>query len=204
MDSTSKTMYVGHHVQPIIIRIPGTTLAVLALCHVGTAMDHLTHHALHAEDPFSSSTMSQVSTMYIVGSYCLNACPTIGYVTSSTNCLACDSTCATCNGISASNCVTCASGYYLSSSTCRLVCPGGTYPNSTTQQCQSCDGSCTYCFGSTINNCSQCITGMVLYNFTCQGSCPNGLTVNQWNVCYADNLMSIIGALLVLSMILMQ
>jgi len=48
------------------------------------------------------------------GGYCLDACPTTGYVTFlSTTCLACHQTCLTCLNETAQGCVTCMSGLYL-------------------------------------------------------------------------------------------
>ena len=41
------------------------------------------------------------------GGYCLVACPSIAYVQVGSTCQPCDSTCKTCNGISASQCATC-------------------------------------------------------------------------------------------------
>ena len=45
------------------------------------------------------------------GGYCLNACPSVGYVPLGNNCERCDVTCNTCNGVSSSQCAVCKSAY---------------------------------------------------------------------------------------------
>lgn len=118
------------------------------------------------------------------GGYCLNACPSVGYVPLGNNCERCDVTCNTCNGVSSSQCAVCKSGYYLSSGYCRYICPNGTFPDSVTGNCSTCHITCSYCFNSTANSCTFCATGLYLYNFTCSNTCPGTTTANQYNICF--------------------
>lgn len=134
----------------------------------------------------------------LTGSYCLAACSSVGYTQSGSSCLRCDSSCYTCTGTAINECSSCPNGTFLSSNYCRLVCPAASYSDSSTNKCQACDGSCTFCFDSTIDNCTGCITGMVLFNFTCRIGCPTGYTVNQWNVCFGQYLISAAVAMLAL------
>ena len=143
--------------------------------------------------PTSFSCTSCGSTFYLLtnstGGYCLTACPTLGYIQiGSTSCQSCDSTCSSCNGVGASQCFNCSTGYYLWSGYCRYICPSGTYPNSSSYKCTACDSSCSYCFGGSNASCTSCSTGLYLYNFTCKASCPSGMAPNQWNVCFENRL----------------
>lgn len=137
------------------------------------------------------------------GGYCMATCPTTGYIGIGVVCQPCDSTCVTCNGIAASQCSTCQSGYYYYGGYCRFICPAGTYPDSATQNCLPCDSTCSYCFNATNSSCTSCITGRYLYNFTCINSCPNGLTPNQWNVCSEMFVKVALLALLALVMLML-
>lgn len=140
-------------------------------------------------------------TTNVTGGYCISNCSS-SQTRSGANCLPCDKTCLTCGGTSSNQCTSCPNGTFLSSTSyCRYVCPGGTYPNTLLNRCSNCDGSCTNCFGPTINNCTACINGMFLYNFTCTIKCPTGYTVNQWNVCSEATLKLALLLLVLLAMI---
>jgi hypothetical protein len=39
---------------------------------------------------------------------------------------------------------------------------------------------------------------MVLFNFTCTLTCPRGYTINQWNVCYEENIKMLLTLLLLI------
>lgn len=138
--------------------------------------------------PSSFSCLSCPGLNYLLtnstGGYCLDLCPTIGYVGVGSTCQPCDSTCRTCNGIAASQCSICQTSYYLYGGYCRYICPAGTYPDSVTQTCLPCDTTCSYCFNGTAQSCTSCATGKFLYNFTCGPTCPVGMNPNQWNVCF--------------------
>ena len=157
---------------------------------------------LSCSGPTDSACLSCLSPLLLIqnltGAYCISACDPVGYTQSGSNCLSCDSSCLTCTGTANSHCSSCASGSFLSSSYCRLVCPPATFPNPTANTCDACDGSCGFCFGGTIDNCTGCISSMVLFNFTCTLACPAGYTVNQWNVCSEPHFHPFLLLLLVL------
>jgi proprotein convertase subtilisin/kexin type 5 len=138
--------------------------------------------------PFNTScTACQITQKLLTntsGGYCLTSCPVVGYVGLGTTCQLCDSTCSSCNGVSASQCSNCSTGFYYSLGYCRYICPSGTYPNSTTSSCLTCDSTCTYCFGGSSSNCTSCVSGLYLFNYSCGGSCPNNVKPNQWNICF--------------------
>lgn len=66
--------------------------------------------------PTSYSCLSCPGTFYLLGNstggYCLNSCPTLGYIQVGTNCQPCDPTCSTCNGVNANQCSNCSTNYY--------------------------------------------------------------------------------------------
>ena len=82
-------------------------------------------------------------------------------------CFVCYSTCLTCNGPNADNCLSCNVGFFLNETNCDAC-------NSTI--CKTCSG--------TADNCSSCDTSKYLINlttsYTCDFSCPYGF--------YSDNL----------------
>lgn len=139
----------------------------------------------------------------ITGGYCIGGCLPVGYTQSGTSCLACDTTCYTCNGTSSSDCSSCPDSTYLSGGYCRYVCPAATYPNDTLLTCVACSNNCTYCFGGTNDNCTGCISGLVLFNFTCSSACPTGYTINQWNVCFSDFINMLTGCVIMVMLLLM-
>lgn len=107
----------------------------------------------------------------------------------------CHSTCTTCLA-TPTNCTTCTkinliTLIYLFNSTCRAVCPNGTYPdslNSSNNVCSQCNANCSTCLGPTLNNCTGCqnytngtmttIYYKDLNSNTCGLSCPAGQFVN--------------------------
>ena len=71
-------------------------------------------------------------------------CPTIYYFTQGILCIECHSTCYTCKGKYNSNCLKCATGLYLkSTSTCDLCVSDGYYING--ELCSLCDPNCKKC-----------------------------------------------------------
>lgn len=72
---------------------------------------------------------------------CLNVCPSGYYRDNGTNtCKLCNASCQTCTGPSNTQCLICATGYYLlGATTCvtSTACPSGTFPDSSTYICQS-------------------------------------------------------------------
>ena len=118
-----------------------------------------------------------------INATCMSACPTIGYYTdSNANCKSCDSTCYTCNGGLATNCLTCNTAgtykYYMNTNaTCLIACPTIGYYTDSNANCKSCDSSCYTCDGGFARNCLTCnLSGTYPYfmslNKTCMSSCP--------------------------------
>jgi len=121
----------------------------------------------------SGTTCQSCAPGYIFhNSTCLQICPD-GYYNNSGTCAGCVPPCGYCT--SATFCTTCLTNY-LNAITGQCVtsgaCPGGTYPNSTTNQCATCPTGCTACSSSTV--CSACNSTLyVFYNFQCLVTCPN-------------------------------
>ena len=102
-------------------------------------------------------------------------CPS-GYYGDATSksCLACDSSCVTCNGGTANDCQSCdtAGGKYLSTNTCL-----------------SCDSACTTCNGGTHSDCLTCTNGATPNPSSGGGSCTvcgNGV-VESGEACDDNN-----------------
>ncbi len=130
-------------------------------------------------------------------STCQDSCPDNTYESAS-ECLDCDSPCATCFG-SSSTCLSCIPSQFLyeSENRCYLTCPDGTLPNSSTMKCDGinyikdvqtiivdCDTVCGTCSG-TIDNCVTCTKPphLYLHESTCKNACPIGTTEFPSNVC---------------------
>ncbi|CAG9317242.1 unnamed protein product [Blepharisma stoltei] len=121
------------------------------------------------------------ATYYLVADLksCVTSCP-LGYYISGTNCLPCDTSCASCSGTSTS-CTTCAAGQFLYSSQCLTSCPSTTYVEE--GLCLACSTSCSTCNGPSSSNCTACPTGYYLSSGVCSPGCASGsYTLN--GVCY--------------------
>ena len=128
---------------------------------------------------------------------CLSTCPLRTYkYTINYTCLPCDSTCLTCIGSSASQCLTCDTGIVLSSvspAQCVNFCADGYYFNSVSSVCNRCDSSCKTCIAGDASSCTACNSTSFLQAPTppssCDSSCPFGLyPVITNNTCqYCDN-----------------
>ena len=103
---------------------------------------------------------------------------------SPTTCTACVSPCATCTAQTA--CITCASGFFLSGTSCGTTCTVNTFiMNNATNTCDPCDAICLTC-SLIVSNCTSCTSPNVFYNDSCQSSCPSGGTLAPLNgVCTA-------------------
>ena len=102
----------------------------------------------------NNNCLSCTESLYLYQSTCTAACPSSGYFTNSDNnkcdgishprsCfflyfleLACNSTCLTCNGTTATTCLSCATGRFLYQTTCVTECPDGTYPDTSDNTCK--------------------------------------------------------------------
>jgi proprotein convertase subtilisin/kexin type 5 len=114
---------------------------------------------------------------------CLTACPSNFYQIVSSGlkyCQACTSPCNTCTN--ATFCLSCVSGYFYYSFTCKTTCPSGHFPNGTSNTCASCISPCRTC--TSLSNCLSCNQGF-WNGAACSNSCPNGQfgdTVNNFCV----------------------
>ncbi|CAG9331567.1 unnamed protein product [Blepharisma stoltei] len=138
---------------------------------------------------------------------CLSKCPDGTYLDAANYyCRPCDSSCATCNGKNANNCLTCPSAgtiYFTSDNKCLSSCtPQYNFYNTTSVRyecistcpnkhyyitadltsCLPCDSTCLTCNGSANNNCLSCdMTGTYPYKTPdnyCVSSCPSNLYKN--------------------------
>ena len=75
----------------------------------------------------------------------------LGYFLSP-SCLACSSTCQTCNGLTENDCLSCNNGFYL---------------NKNTNTCDACYFSCFQCYGPQLGSCSSCIEGYFQLESAC-------------------------------------
>lgn len=95
-------------------------------------------------------------------------------------CLMCTTSCVSCFGSNAGQCLKCMNGTYLLSGVCWNVCPDFYYPINSTWVCESCSGYCRVCQIST--TCTQCQSGFYLIssnlndpnntNLICTSPCP--------------------------------
>ena len=135
---------------------------------------------------------------------CMSSCPTTGYYAdASLNCQLCDSTCYTCNGRSATNCLTCntagtgAYPYFIAgNNTCMSACPTTGYYLDSATNCQLCNLTCSTCNGGLGTNCLSCNTtgagtGTYPYfmnsNKTCISACPTGYYADSSKNCQLCN-----------------
>ena len=112
-------------------------------------------------------------------STCLSICPD-GYYSNPTNnyCVLCDSSCKTCSGLGANNCLTCLRTQYLLKNnenfSCVTDCPNYYYKDNSTLMCLPCDTSCQTCKGMTYQDCLTCPFSRYLRNYQCYDRCPQG------------------------------
>lgn len=99
--------------------------------------------------------------------------------------------CASCDGPTSSDCLSCITGLFLQvspgPSTCESVCPEGFYSDGTSNTCPPCNGECVTCFGPLNSNCITCPTGKFLSinknSYTCT-LCPPGTYPESSGVCH--------------------
>ena len=113
------------------------------------------------------------------GTYQATACT----ATANTVCPACEASCVTCNGATASDCTGCAGGKYLNGGVCSTCssCGAGTYQATACTAtantvCPACEASCATCSGGTASDCTSCAAGKYLNGGVCSTclSCAAG------------------------------
>lgn len=134
-----------------------------------------------------TSCASALTDLKLYGStVCAEACESGTYENGvGDECLLCESTCGTCNGGLATNCLSCGivNGVprYLDGSVCQTNCPGSQYEDIYTYTCAACATGCLTCDKSA-SNCSSCQNtgGSTDYfkqpneNTCLEESCPSG------------------------------
>ena len=112
-------------------------------------------------------TCEQCKTSFVLyNGACYTSCP-LGTFESSSNCLACSTSCVYCN--SSTSCTQCATGSYLFGSACHSTCPDGYYEQGGI--CAMCDPTCSTC--SDVVTCNTCVEGLVLFESHCISQCPS-------------------------------
>ncbi|XP_072050285.1 uncharacterized protein [Amphiura filiformis] len=112
----------------------------------------------------------------------------------SSGCVHCYEECATCDGQSENDCLTCENGLYLyvdetNNAQCRTACPDGNFhyrpsdDSTDNYECQQCDTSCKTCFGGKDDECTTCQSDMFKEGFTCVTNCEEGLYPDDKNIC---------------------
>ncbi|KAL4493947.1 hypothetical protein ABPG72_021964 [Tetrahymena utriculariae] len=116
---------------------------------------------------------------------CVSNCP-LSYYKNTTNnqCSKCNSSCATCNGGSIYNCLSCNIPLYFEplTNTCVSSCLSGQYKDTLTDTCLKCDSTCSTCSIGGANGCSSCV--LPLYYQASSSSCVQSCQTKQ----YQDNL----------------
>ena len=112
-----------------------------------------------------------------------NICPVTGYYINVLNCSPCDSTCETCNGPYATNCLTCRTSdpKYLLGNTCVPCNQVGQSISGTNCITSACNAPCATCTAN-LNYCLTCATGQLRADNTC-GSCASNQYADVINVC---------------------
>ncbi|KAL4476414.1 hypothetical protein ABPG74_010147, partial [Tetrahymena malaccensis] len=113
---------------------------------------------------------------------CVSNCPLSYYQNQVNNqCSKCNSSCATCNGGSINNCLSCNLPllFESSSNTCTSSCLNGQYMDMSSGTCMSCDLTCSTCTDGGVNGCSSCALPLYYEVSKCVSNCDQ----NQ----YKDN-----------------
>jgi proprotein convertase subtilisin/kexin type 5 len=129
---------------------------------------------------------------FTANSSCIANCPDHYYADNSTwLCAQCDSSCLTCDGGYAENCLSCsptATLRYLLLKMCWSVCPGGYYSNDAASACQICPvnlncGNCTYKNTTNTVLCTSCAYGYFFQgsSSTCTPYCNSNQFANLGN-----------------------
>ncbi|KAI5694478.1 hypothetical protein M8J76_010586 [Diaphorina citri] len=110
--------------------------------------------------------------LVLYGNKCLAACPDKTYETDDYRCAPCHSSCETCIGPAAKECVTCRSGYYELSGICYAACPATYYPDKKRRECRPCPSGCATC------NSGGCLTCLPEYSLNRKNACIKAGTAN--------------------------
>ena len=89
----------------------------------------------------------------------------------------CHSSCLTCYGPAADQCISCVAGMVLHDNSCQQDCPEHTFFNGIS--CSYCHSMCLTCAGPTEGNCLTCPEGTILNHYHCVPSCPLGSFISN-------------------------
>ncbi|CAG8758554.1 25452_t:CDS:2, partial [Racocetra persica] len=105
------------------------------------------------------------------------------------NCIACDSSCSTCSGPSASECLTCSNTnqFALNGVCSSTKCPSSYFTKGTS--CIKCHPDCAECSGSDFNQCTKCPSTRPILTSggQCVESCPAGSYTDSTGTCKTCN-----------------
>ncbi|EAR81968.2 REJ domain protein, partial (macronuclear) [Tetrahymena thermophila SB210] len=126
------------------------------------------------DGPNSNSCLSCISGLYYqqTAKQCVKSCNENQFQNQLLQlCQACDNTCASCDGNSSNNCLSCYPNSFLYNKNCVSLCPNGFQSNFTALTCDSCQNywspQCNPCYA----NCKQCDQSQI-QNEQCQ-TCYN-------------------------------
>ncbi|XP_030564586.1 furin-like protease 2 isoform X2 [Drosophila novamexicana] len=91
---------------------------------------------------------------------CYSACPLNTFETEENKCTYCHSSCATCNGATENNCITCRPSRYAWQNKCLNNCPDGFYADKKRLECLPCHEGCKSCSSNGI--CTECLPNWTL------------------------------------------
>ncbi|CAG8468391.1 4547_t:CDS:2, partial [Scutellospora calospora] len=122
---------------------------------------------------------------------CVKTCSSGKFVNPSDNltCIACDSSCATCSGPTASQCLSCsASNQFAMNGICSSTpCPSSYFSQSTA--CTKCHHDCLECSGPGFNQCKKCPSTRPILTSggQCVETCPIGSYADSTGACQKCN-----------------
>lgn len=105
----------------------------------------------------------------------MDECPSGYYPNDEGNgCSKCHSSCATCEGLSSTDCLTCKYPRRFYRGECFLGCPTSTFYNETLGECIDCHSSCLTCVSMGADGCTSCYENHFLFTNRCLLKCPTG------------------------------
>ena len=113
----------------------------------------------------------------------VNRCQSVclpGQFRGSTGCTDCHSSCKTCNGGEAHDCLSCPENQLYFQKSCVNHCPQGTYADkSQDRHCQKCHPVCESCSGPSDNSCTHCQSPLYLQNSSCVMHCSQNFATHK-------------------------
>ena len=136
----------------------------------------------------TSCDLTDASAYYFHDGGCLASCLTGTHADSLMHCQDCDSSCGTCNGAAATDCLSCDSAGatpYAYGSTCLAACPSDMFADGNLA-CQDCSSDCLTCNGASPTSCTSCPAVLpLIYNGACRAACPSAFFASTSSICEA-------------------